>query len=94
MSNDQTLKEAIEAWIGQLRNRNQFYEGKVVSLWDSIVGPIIAKETDHLYVKNKVLFVRLRSQALRHELEFAKKKLVKNINNAAGKDIINDIAFI
>lgn len=94
MSNDKTLKEAIEGWINQLKNQDQFYQGKVISLWDNIVGPIIARETEHIYIRNKVLIVKLKSQALKHELEFAKKKLVKTINKQADHEVINDISFI
>lgn len=94
MNNDQTLGEAIERWINQLKNKDQFYQGKVLSLWDTIVGPVIARETEHLYIRNKVLFVKLKSQALKHELEYARKKLVKSINEEAGRDVIKDISFI
>ncbi|HLO92616.1 MAG TPA: DUF721 domain-containing protein [Lentimicrobium sp.] len=94
MNNDQTMREAIEAWINQLKNKDQFYQGKVLALWDNIVGPIIARETEHIFIRNKTLVVKLKSAALKHELEFAKKKLIKSINKEAERDIINDISFI
>lgn len=88
------MREAIEAWINQLKNKDQFYQGKVLALWDNIVGPIIARETEHIFIRNKTLVVKLKSAALKHELEFAKKKLIKSINKEAERDIINDISFI
>ncbi len=94
MSNDQTLKEAIEAWIAQYKYRDKFYEGKILNLWDSIVGAMISKETEQLYIKNKVLFVKLKSPALRYELEYAKKKLIKSLNNKADHEVITEIIFL
>lgn len=94
MNNDKILREAIESWINQLKDQDQFYQGKVISLWDNIVGPVIARETEHIYIRNKVLIVKLKSQALKHELEYAKKKLVKIINKKADHEVINDISFI
>lgn len=94
MDNDQSLKEAIENWINQLKNQDQFYQGKVIASWDNIVGPVIARETEHIYIRNKVLFVKLKSQALKHELEYARKKLIKAINKEADRDVITDISFI
>lgn len=94
MNNDQSLKEAIENWINQLRNQDQFYNGKVLASWDNIVGPMIARETEHIYIRNKVLFVKFKSQALRHELEYARKKLIKAINKEADREVITDISFI
>ena len=94
MSNDQTLKEAIEAWIAQYKYRDKFYEGKILNLWDSIVGAMISKETEQLYIKNKVLFVKLKSPALRYELEYAKKKLIKSLNNKADHEVITELIFL
>lgn len=94
MTNDQTLKEAIETWIAQYRYRDKFYEGKVISLWDPIVGELISKETEHIYIKNKILIVKLKSQALKYELEFAKKNLIKSINKKAGREVITEISFL
>jgi predicted nucleic acid-binding Zn ribbon protein len=94
MSNDKTIRDAIEGWINQLKNQDQFYQGKVISLWDNIVGPVIARETEHIYIRNKVLIVKLKSNALKYELEFAKKKLIKIINKKADHEVITDISFI
>lgn len=94
MSNDQTIKEAIEAWINQLRNKDKFYQGMVVDEWHNVVGDIISKETESLFFKGNNLYVKVKSQALKHELEFAKKKLVKNLNKKVGKDIVNEIMFL
>lgn len=94
MSNDKSIREAIEVWINQLKHQDQFYQGKVISHWDNIVGPVIARETEHIYIRNKVLIVKLKSQALKHELEFAKKKLVRIINKKADHEVITDISFI
>lgn len=94
MTNDQNLKDAIEAWIAQYRFKDKFYEGKVISLWDSIVGDMISKETEQIYIRNKVLIVKLKSQALKFELEFAKKKLIKSINKKADREVITDISFL
>ncbi len=94
MTNDQTLKEAIEAWIAQYKYRDKFYEGKIINLWDSIVGVMISRETEQLYIKNKVLFVKLKSPALKFELEYAKTKLIKSLNKKADHEVITDIIFL
>lgn len=91
---NQLIKEVIEGWMSKYRHNDKLYEGRVIALWDSLVGPMISNETEHIYIKNKVLIVRLKSQALKHEMEFAKKKLVKLINKKAEHDVIKDILFV
>lgn len=91
---NQSLKDVIETWLAQYKHLDMIYEGKVLSLWDGIVGPVISKETDHMFIKNKVLMVKLKSDALRYEMEFSRKKLVKLINTKAGRKVIDDVIFI
>jgi hypothetical protein len=55
---------------------------------------MIARETTHLYIKNRILYVKLNSPALRQELGYARAKLIKLLNKAAGSEVIGDIAFL
>lgn len=93
-NNDNSMREAIEAWINHYRYQRKFDEEKAISIWDSIVGPMIAQETEQIYIKNKTLVVKLRSQALKFELEYAKRKLISNINRKLNHEVINEINFI
>lgn len=92
--NDQSLKEALEEWMKQYRHQDKFWQGKITAAWDGIVGSVISRETENLYVSNKVLIVKLRSEALKHELEYAKRKLVKALNKEAGAEVITEINFV
>jgi predicted nucleic acid-binding Zn ribbon protein len=94
MSSDKVLKEAIEEWVELLKNKRGYYEGKAVSLWKTIVGPQIASETETVYIKNRVMFVKIKSGSLKHELEFARKKLVQNINKETDYNVIDEIYFL
>ncbi len=93
--NDQSLKEALEEWLKLYKYNDKLMQSKVIASWNGVVGPIISKETEKLYISKKVLFVKLKSEALKHELEFAKRKLVKALNKqAGGAEIITDIMFV
>ncbi len=94
MSNNQTIKEVIEELIAAYRIGDKLNETKVIGLWDQVVGKMIARETTHLYIKNKILYVKLNSPALRQELGYARTKLLKMLNKAAGTEVISDIAFL
>jgi predicted nucleic acid-binding Zn ribbon protein len=92
--NDQSLAEALDEWVKHYRFRDKLLQGKVIASWENTVGHIIAKETENLYISRRVLFVKLRSEALKHELEYAKRKLVNSLNKHAGGEVIKEVKFI
>jgi predicted nucleic acid-binding Zn ribbon protein len=93
-TNNQSLRQVIEELIGAYRLSDKLNQARVISLWDNVVGKMIARDTTHLYIKHKTLYEKLNSPALREELGYAKSKLIKSLNKAAGAEVIEDIAFI
>ena len=55
--------------------------------------PYNAAHTIDLSIKNKVLFVRVDSDALRTELGYSKSLLLNNLNNVIGKAMLTDIVL-
>ncbi|MFH1121495.1 MAG: DUF721 domain-containing protein [Bacteroidota bacterium] len=94
VSNNQSIREVIEELLSAYHIGDKVNEIKVIGLWDKVVGKMIARETTHLYIKNKILYVKLNSPALRQELGYARTKLIKMLNKAAGSEVISDIAFL
>lgn len=93
-TNNQSIRQVIEELIQAYGIGDKINEARVISNWDKVVGKMIARDTTHLYIRNKTLFVKLNSPALREELGFAKTKLIKSLNRAAGAEVIVDIAFV
>ena len=54
---------------------------------------MVAMHTKDLHIRNKVLFVRIDSAALRNELGYARETLVKSLNQEANAEVIEDIVF-
>lgn len=94
LTNNQSLKDVIEELINTYRIGDKLNQTNVISLWDSVVGKMIARDTTHLYIKHRILYVKLNSPALREELGYARTKLIKSLNKAAGDEVIDDIAFV
>lgn len=93
-SNDQTLGDAIREFLKQYRLEGKIEETKLINSWEKIVGPMISKHTKDIYIRRKVLFVKLDSPALKNELSYAREKITRNLNEAAGKDVIEDVRFL
>ena len=93
-SNESTLGEAIKELLKTYHLEDKLQETQLLHIWGEIVGPMIDKHTIKLYVNKGVLFVKLDSAALKHELSFAKEKIRNALNKEVGKEIISDIKFI
>ena len=88
------LGEIIEQLLYTYRIKGRFDETHVTAFWEKIVGKTIASRTETVYVKDKVLFLKIESAPLRNELVLAKSKLILMVNREYDYEIINDIVFI
>ncbi len=93
-TNEQTLKEVILQLLKTYKLQDGMNETKLINSWEKIAGNMITKHTENLYIRNKKLYIKLDSPALKHELSFAKTKLIKSLNGAVKKEVIEDIIFL
>jgi predicted nucleic acid-binding Zn ribbon protein len=91
--NEHTLKEVIGQLLKAYKLDEKLAERRLISSWESVMGPMIAKHTRDLYIKHQQLFVTLDSAALRNELSMAKEKIVKMLNEEAGSEVILEVVL-
>jgi len=85
----ETLKSLLQHMgIEQKINRYQ-----VLDLWPELVGEQIADIANAERVRDKILYVKVKSMTWRTELLFQKPHILKKIENKFGKNIITDIRF-
>ena len=90
-SNERPLKAVIEEFLNAYRLRDKLNEAKVIEAWERVVGAMVARNTSQLHIRNKVLFVKVSSAALRNELLFARTKIINALNKEAGATVIEEI---
>jgi predicted nucleic acid-binding Zn ribbon protein len=92
-SNEILLKDAISAFLKDNNLEAKLEETRVINSWEEVVGKLIARHTDQMQIKDRVLYVKVDSAALREELSYQRSKLVKSLNKTAGVEAIDDIRF-
>jgi len=90
-ANGQSLKEVIDRLLKVYKLESKLGEHEVVHRWNEIVGTTISKHTKEIYIRNKVLHIRLDSSVVREELHYGKSKLIVLINEFTGKEVITDV---
>ena len=68
-------------------------ETRVIQSWSGVLGEGAMKYTTNIYIRNKVLYVRLSSAVLRNELSMCREQLITRLNGEAGEEVIRDIIF-
>ena len=92
-ANDQTIKEAIDLFLETYKIKDKYLETSVLAQWEQIMGRTIASRTSEIYIRNKKLFIRLNSAALKQELFHGKEKIIELINEKMGAIVIKEVIF-
>lgn len=87
------LGDLIKAFYEEHRGPEYLDEVKLIDMWPKVVGPFIASHTIDVSINNKVLFVRVDSDALRSELGYSKTLLLKNLNEAVGREVVSEMVL-
>ena len=91
-TNTVSIAQVIGEIIREYKISDKLKETRIVAAWPEVLGPL-AKPTDKLYIKNRVLFVHLSSSVIRNELSMMRSTLVRSLNEKAGEKVITDIVF-
>lgn len=89
--NEQPIKDVISEMLSSYHIKDKLAEVDIVQQWEKLMGKLIAKNTQKLYIKDKKLFLFIESSALKQELTYSKSKIIEIINNESGTDLIHEV---
>ena len=90
-SNQQTLGQALEYFIKQSGKEELIWEVKAEEAWQVVMGKFFEKYTDRIEVRQRVLYVKINSPAMRQELMMGKSKIIANINEELKKEFLVEV---
>ncbi len=91
--NDQTLGEALRHMIDSLGMREKLDEQEVLSGWDRVAGPMVARHTRSLSLRKGRLTVTVDSAPLRHELTYMRDDLRNALNERLGRAVVSEVVL-
>lgn len=92
--NTQSLGDIIQQYIRKSGIQPKLDEAEITKRWEDIVGQMISNHTRDIYLKNKKLYIRFDSAALKQEMSYAKTTLIENVNRSIGRLVVDEIIFI
>lgn len=85
------ISELLSQYLRRQGMETPLLQRRVVDMWDTLLGPTIARYTTEKFIKNQVLFVKIINPALRQDLNMMRSQLVKRLNDAVGSQIITEV---
>ena len=89
----QSLGSAIKDYLKDRKFDSKIAEIEAVNLWESIIGPQIARATSSIYIKDGTLFIHLKSSIVRNELFMMRNDIIQAINQRIGKVVVKAIVL-
>jgi predicted nucleic acid-binding Zn ribbon protein len=87
------IGDIIKSVLKTCRRDSDEELSQVWSLWETAVGDVIANNTKPEAFKGKLLLVLVNSPVWMHQLQFLKKDIINKVNQALGKELVQDIKF-
>ena len=92
--NAQAIGDLLTDYLRQSGLEKPLLERQVVEKWPELMGPMVARLTRSVELKNGMLFVRISSAALKAQLFECRHELVDKLNNAVGAHVIDDVRLL
>ena len=91
--NTELLSEVIRQVLKEQHLDKPLNEKRLIDAWPVVLGNNIMQYTSDLSIKNRVLFVKLTSSVLRHDLFLSREEIRNSLNKQVGSEVIIDIMF-
>ena len=92
-SNSEHIGFVIQRYLRQQGLETPLNQYRLVASWKDVAGPVVARYTRSVFIKNQTLYVQLTSSVLRQELAAGADILVRNLNGRVGAQVITGIVF-
>ena len=91
--NTELLSDVIRQVLKQQHLDKPLNEKRLMDAWPMVLGTNIMQYTSELSIRNRVLYVKLTSSVLRHDLFISREEIKTSLNKHVGSEVIVDIIF-
>ena len=91
--NNNEIKNLLEIFLKKNNLEKGLLDLEVKRAWHELMENGVSNYTKDVSLKNKTLYVKLSSPALKEELSYGKEKLIKLINERFKKKIVQKIVL-
>ncbi|WP_031425371.1 DUF721 domain-containing protein [Flavimarina sp. Hel_I_48] len=86
-----SLKDVLGAFVTDNKLQKGMDKVDVAQAWANVMGPAIVKYTTQTKLDGDRLFVQLSSSVLRAELAYGNERIIANLNEELGRELIKKL---
>lgn len=88
-----SIRKVLDMMVDDLGVRNKLKENRVLNALPEVLGEGIMRKVDRAWVKDRKLFLKIHSAAMKHELSLMKDPLLARLAEVNDEMVIDDIIF-
>ncbi len=92
-SNTQKIGNVLKEYLRDMMIDKKLKEVGIINSWEELMGKAVAERTKNIYIKDKTLFIQLKSSVLRNELLMMRQSIIDKLNERAGEKIIEKMVL-
>lgn len=92
-TNTEPIGDLLRQFLRQQGLESPLNEYRLIQGWGHVMGPIVARYTRDLSIRNQTLYVQLSSPAVKQELMMQRRELVERLNAYVGAQVVCDIVI-
>ena len=89
-----SITDALVEYLRESGLEKSVLEVQVEEAWPKVMGSVVVGLTQSVEMKDGVLYVRVRSAALKAQLFENRFELVRKLNEAVGANVIKDCRIL
>ena len=93
LMNNSEIKNLLNKFLKKNKLEKGLLDLEVKKVWHELMENGVSNYTTDVSLKNKTLYIKLSSPALKEELSYGKEKLIKLINERFKKTIVEKIVL-
>ncbi len=92
-NDNQHLSDVLKDFVSKNNLQKGLDKVSVQDVWAQVMGPAITGYTNSIKLERNTLYIGLNSAVLRQELSYGTEKIIKNLNEALGKELISKLVL-
>ena len=83
---ERSLGELLKHLFKDDKTRPLFLQSKIEMVWRKQMGPTIDRHTQDIFLKNRILYIKITSAPLKQELRFSRDRMLEFVNKAIDEE--------
>ncbi len=90
----QTLGDALSEFTGKKKYKNPVNEIRIINFWKELMGDLVDRYTEKIYLNRQTLFIKVGPDALKNELLYSRDLIIKKINLNFKTELVKKIVIL